>query len=434
MKKVISIMMCVMLLCFDVALADENHNITNKLNEIWLSPEENIRILENIKKINEAKIEELINLYSITPKTYRQKIGISADDEKMKEQVRKSYEVYPNNILKVYYLNKNDYAKQYADSNCLEYLISDDYFLIMKGFDYKFDDNSRSETVTERSLRYGYDGTMEKYEQIIDKYGYSGGLVDGYCEFLENSDEIKSVLNQINVSHIEDMKVVVTGKESTCLYIKTSNEEYLIRLYTGLYYNSKSDNPYNKKEQWIEKLELFKLYNAKDFFETVSDEMDEMNSTKQTFETEALKLQENGLLYGNEKGLDLLKPLTRIEAATMILRALGESTTNKTTTQTFADVPATHWGYGAAENAYSLGLIKGVGDDMFAPDDIVTGTQFATMVLRAGNHADFNWEEALDILVSESVISTDDAATMDFFTRGDMAKIIYEARAKGLLN
>ena len=145
-------------------------------------------------------------------------------------------------------------------------------------------------------------------------------------------------------------------------------------------------------------------------------------------------MQAEGLLKGNEKGLDLLKPLTRIEAATMILRALGESTTNKTTTQTFADVPATHWGYGAAENAYSLGLIKGVGDDMFAPDDIVTGTQFATMVLRAGNHADFNWEEALDILVSESVISTDDAATMDFFTRGDMAKIIYEARAKGLLN
>ena len=145
-------------------------------------------------------------------------------------------------------------------------------------------------------------------------------------------------------------------------------------------------------------------------------------------------MQAEGLLKGNEKGLDLLKPLTRIEAATMILRALGESTTNKTTTQTFADVPATHWGYGAAENAYSLGLIKGVGDDMFAPDDIVTGPQFATMVLRAGNYADFNWEEALDILIDEGIISVEDTAAMDFFTRGDMAKIIYEARAKGLLN
>ena len=128
----------------------------------------------------------------------------------------------------------------------------------------------------------------------------------------------------------------------------------------------------------------------------------------------------------------MLKPLTRIEAATMILRALGESTTNKTTTQTFADVPASHWGYGAAENAYSLGLIKGVGDDMFAPDDMVTGTQFATMVLRASKHADFNWEEALDIMVNENVLSKEDTSTMDFFTRGDMAKIIYEAIEKGM--
>lgn len=432
MKKLIAIVICVILVFSNIVFAEENQTIANKLSEIWLSPEENSQILENIKKSNEAKIEELINLYSITPETYRQKIGISADDEKMKEQVRKSYEVYPNNILKVYYLNKNDYAKQYTDSNCLEYLISDDYFLIMKGFNYQFDDNSRFETVTERSLRYGYDGTTEKYEQIVDKYGYSGGLIDGYCEFLGNIDEIKSVLNQIKVSHVEDMKVVVTGKESTCLYIKTSNEEYLIRLYTGLYYNSESDNPYNKNEQWVEKLELFKLYNAKDFFETVSDEMDKMNSTKQTFETEALKLQENGLLYGNEKGLDLLKPLTRIEAATMLLRALGESTANDATIQTFTDVPATHWGYGAAENAYSLGLIKGVGDDMFAPDDIVTGTQFATMVLRAGNHAEFNWEESLNILINEGIISTEDASTMDFFTRGDMAKIIYEAIEKGM--
>ena len=100
--------------------------------------------------------------------------------------------------------------------------------------------------------------------------------------------------------------------------------------------------------------------------------------------------------------------------------------------QTFTDVPATHWGYGAAEKAYLLGLIKGIGNALFAPDDIVTGPQFATMVLRAGSHGDFNWEEALDILINEGVISTEDASTMDFFTRGDMAKIIYESIEKGL--
>lgn len=162
----------------------------------------------------------------------------------------------------------------------------------------------------------------------------------------------------------------------------------------------------------------------------ISDEVDVMNSVKLVFEAEALELQAKGLLNGNENGLDLLKPLTRIEAATMLLRALGESTYNEATTQTFADVPTSHWGYGAAENAYSLGLIKGVGYNLFAPDDMVTGPQFATMVLRAGKYAEFNWEEALDILITEGIISAEDASTMDFFTRGDMAKIIYESIEK----
>ncbi len=430
MKKILSaiIILCAMI---TVTTFAANYSIDNITNSLWLDPTANSGVIDNIKEENNKKMQQDIDLYLITPGTYRQKIGISADDETMKEQVKKNYEVYPNNILKVYYLNKNEYAKQYADANCLEYLISDDYFLIMKGFNYKIDFN-RAETVTEWPRRYGLDGTVEKYEQFIDVYGYSGGLSDGYDEFLENGDAIKNILKQKNISQVKEMKVVVTGKESTCLYIKALDAEYLIRLYTGQYYNSESDNPYNKNEDWVAELGLFKLYDAKDFFGIVAEEMNEMNEVKPTYETEAVNLQENGLLYGNENGLDLLKPLTRIEAATMLLRALGKSTESEAEVQTFEDVPQSHWGYGAAENAYSSGLIKGVGNDMFAPDDMVTGAQFATMVLRAGKHAEFNWEEALDILINEGVISAEEASTMDFFTRGDMAKIIYESIEKGL--
>ena len=42
--------------------------------------------------------------------------------------------------------------------------------------------------------------------------------------------------------------------------------------------------------------------------------------------------------------------------------------------------------------------------------------------------AEFNREEAIDILIEKSVITEENSKTMDFFTRGDMAKIIYEAR------
>ena len=60
----------------------------------------------------------------------------------------------------------------------------------------------------------------------------------------------------------------------------------------------------------------------------------------------------------------------------------------------------------------------------FAPDDSVTAEQFATMVLIAGNHADFNWEEAINIMIDEEIITSENAETMDLFTRGDITKII----------
>ena len=157
-----------------------------------------------------------------------------------------------------------------------------------------------------------------------------------------------------------------------------------------------------------------------------------MNKEKETFETESLALQSEGLLNGNEKGLDLLKPLTRIEAATMLLRAMGESETAEAQSVGFDDVPSTHWGYGAAVKAQQLGIVNGVGNNNFAPDDKVTATQFATMVLRASHTTDFDWTTALNMIIEQGIITEENAKTMDLFTRGDMAKIIYEARAKGL--
>ena len=431
MKKIIVAIVTWILICFNCVYA-EGITIDEYLHEIWLSPIKDIQVFNNIKMVNQQKTEEDVALYLIAPGYAKQKIGISADNEIMERQVKRRYEIYQDNVLKIYYLSENKNAYQYAKANCLKYLISDDYCLYMEGYYYSINDNTKKETKQYMPHMYCSDGTIEGYKQFHEEYCYSGGMSEEGYMFLKNTENIKSLLSENYISNVDEIKVVIIGNDSTCLYIRESDDEYLVRIYTGRYYNAESDNPYNKNENWVEELELFKLYNAKEFFRTVSDVMNEMDEVKPTYETEALDLQENGLLYGNENGLDLLKPLTRIEAATMLLRALGETTTNETAAQTFSDVPANHWGYGAAENAYSLGLIKGIGDDMFVPDDIVTGPQFATMVLRAGNHTDFNWEDALDILINEGVISAEDASTMDFFTRGDMAKIIYESIEKEL--
>ena len=173
-------------------------------------------------------------------------------------------------------------------------------------------------------------------------------------------------------------------------------------------------------------MEAFRLHHA------ANKETSKMYE-KPVYETEALALQSDGLLYGNERGLDLLKPLTRIEAAAILLRAMGIDVTEaQVQAQTFSDVTTSHWGYSVAETAYDTGLILGVGENMFAPDKRVSATEFGTMVLRAANTGEFNWEEAVDILVSRGILTEENIKYMDFFTRGDMAKIIYEARAHGL--
>jgi hypothetical protein len=99
----------------------------------------------------------------------------------------------------------------------------------------------------------------------------------------------------------------------------------------------------------------------------------------------------------------------------------------------FEDIPNDHWGKRYANIAATRGITRGVGDGRFAPDQRITAPQFATLLLRNTEPTDFDWERALDMLIERDIITAEQAETMDLFTRGDMAKIIYEARAIGLV-
>jgi len=326
---------------------------------------------------------------------------------------------------------KLDYESALRVSNLSDFIYSEQYARD-KCFYYLFDEKEYWNIIREKnSLANGYsrfkiDG--ERIENIEEYLGYFNDPIKQKkaYELIKKKNTIKHLLLENGESEVEDIKFFALRRIITAIYIKCTEQEYLLKTYDKSWdIDKKMDDTYY---EFMTISEFAQEYEQRRY----DSNKNYVTPTKSTFETEALNLQEKGLLHGNEKGLDLLKPLTRIEAATMLLRALGESTINETAVQTFADVPATHWGYGAAENAYSLGLIKGVGNDKFAPDDMVTGPQFATMVLRAAKHENFNWEEALDIMVNENVISKEDTSTMDFFTRGDMAKIIYEAIEKGM--
>ena len=291
----------------------------------------------------------------------------------------------------------------YINNGCFDYLLIDDYWAVTnnKGLDWQAGCFDLEGNPIEQQIPY-----------IRDAFKHN-----------ELKEKVRNLLLSNGITEVVDIKVFATYGlvGTTFMYIKCPDNEYLIRLYI----------------QGSVDVEEFELHQCSDFLELVNEtekssyEKNMMN--KEFYEAEALSLQQEGLLKGNEKGLDLMKPLTRIEAATMILRAIGEDAATGGV-QTFSDVPSYHWGFSAASKAQKLGIIKGIGNNMFAPDRIVSVTEFSTMVLRAAKYGNFDWQKATDILVEKGILTEEQTATMDWFTRGDMAKIIYVVRAKGLLN
>ncbi|MFD0694597.1 S-layer homology domain-containing protein [Paenibacillus sp. GCM10027628] len=75
--------------------------------------------------------------------------------------------------------------------------------------------------------------------------------------------------------------------------------------------------------------------------------------------------------------------LTRAEAATIMVRALGlTGELASANAAGFKDVPATHWAQQAITIAKQHGLIQGISDDRFAPDQPMTREQMSALLSR----------------------------------------------------
>ena len=121
-------------------------------------------------------------------------------------------------------------------------------------------------------------------------------------------------------------------------------------------------------------------------------------------EQEALagKLQSLGLFLGVGERADgsadfaLDRPLSREEAVTMLVRALGKDAeaAGMEKTHPFSDVPA--WANGYVSYAWENGLTKGTADTTFGAGETATGAMYVTFMLRALNYvdgADFTWDD-----------------------------------------
>ena len=424
MKRIISIYICFFtLICSPLmVLSAENsvqmQELDKYLDKIYLNSDMNAEIREKMQKSYQEHLEKLIPQIMQNPDYVKRKMGIDiGDDEYEMQQLYDMYALNTDTGLLVSNMKMFKYLNQYSKKDCISYLLSDVIFFYVKcnvlgGADFSVD------------------GTYLQGDELKEMYKHSSRVLadDDVYDYLKNRNQIKNDLLAKGERDVQDVRLFGIGN-ITLLYIKCESNEYLVKLH---------DN----NDNILPKIKPFEIYKANEMLEAFND-TDVKNSpysqnisesvltTKPTYDREAESLQSEGLLRGNEKGLDLLKPLTRIEATAMLVRAMGYENIPTSDTSYFADIQSDNWGAKYANIARDKGIAAGVGDGMFAPDEMITASQFATLILRnMGENPD--WQTAINTFVERGLITSEQAEKMDLFTRGDMAKIIYEARQRSM--
>jgi len=429
MKKVIAIITIIAVIITSFAIIitvtgepqeQTEFSIADRIRSFML--ENNPEALERVEGIHQKSILESIDIrvsqhtrrYS-TAEAWLSSRGdeILPELERITTDATQSLTIKPDLSFVVYELITSRFSKQYAESSVFSYLVSDNRIWI-----------GVSESV---SVFYYEDGTFyrQRNRGFLGTINSSSdmNIRRAAINFLQDPDAIEEMILREIDEKIVDVRIVrVAG--TTSLFLQGENTDFVIIL--------------NAHNMMLEhgSLERFKIY-------PMADMLSMMTSTgifamqaldhKPTFTAEAEALQAMGLLRGTDRGLDLLRPLTRIEAATMLVRALGLDDEPTAVTSQFVDIGDVHWGMRYANIAADRGITRGVGYGYFAPSAIVTADQFATLVLRSAGEPEFNWEEAINIMIEREIITEENADTMDLFTRGDMAKILYEAIAAGMM-
>ena len=160
-------------------------------------------------------------------------------------------------------------------------------------------------------------------------------------------------------------------------------------------------------------------------------------------ETAARQLYELGLFKGVGTGgsgnpdFDLDRAPSRVEAVTMLVRALGAGSAAEAMEKShpFTDVPA--WADGYVSYAYKEGLTKGVSGTAFGSDSTATCGMYLTFMLRAlgyaeGGEGDFTYDNPYDLAEQAGLLPG--GVDRESFTRGDVAEVTAAAllaRQKG---
>ncbi len=403
MKKIVLVFVFIItMLNVTLVYADVDNSLDKQLSDLLLINDETAK--DKIIIASNNYIEELI------ASEYEFWISVKQKSkaEAYEKDIRRGSTLDAEKTFCFYQLDDTKYSKQYADNYSFEYLINPTKLWYpvyeLRGGTYCYFNDE--------------DGSVVKRKpQMIDERGK---------EFLYNAQLIEKTIKESVSERIVDCKVVVLPT-ITILYLKGETTDYGIIIYD--WEGHHEDELYREK---FKVYELSEILNSTGLYTRLP--IPEVLETKETYQTEAESLQRDGILQGTDKGLELLKPLSRIEATTILVRILGLENQETSATSYFADISSDNWGAKYANIAYDAGITKGVDNGNFAPNQTITSSQFVTLLLRSQGETEIDWQTAINLLVEREIITQAQADKMDLFTRGDMAKIIYEFRNRSLIN
>ena len=430
MKKAITFILSLLMLSLNTvtfAKEDQLKGFDEKYENLFMR---NYFSKEQLTEINQLQLDDFNNrIWAHWLEEIREEPGAKITQNEETEYAW-FYKMYvegadSSNGAKVNYILSNKYMFQYADAGNIDYLLSDKNYWMVQNYNF---------------ARYYYDENgifKDEITEIFDDSHASKFLISKMSrQIFDDPTLIEEALINKGETEVTNMKFFCMPYPAwiSFLYIETPQNEYLVKVGVSSDYDV------------IANLEFGTLYTVDEMMDALADtelatrytikysmiELEEVR--KSTYDAEAESLQQQGLLQGNENGLDLLKPLTRAEAVTLLIRAMGlEDQTSNYTVSQFADIASDNWASPYAALAKEEGITNGISDTEFAPDDLVTADQFATFALRAAGESNFDYTQGIQILIDQGIITEEESETMDLFTRGDMAKIIYEARENGLL-
>ena len=115
------------------------------------------------------------------------------------------------------------------------------------------------------------------------------------------------------------------------------------------------------------------------------------------------------------------------------------STTAFAASVEFTDVPSNHWASSSISEMADKGIMSGIGNNLFAPSNTLTGAEFVTMIVRhfyedkLGTEGEKWYSEFMDAAKSANILTGTNVTAEGTINRYDMAQLMYNVlKAEGI--